>query len=243
MNPSRRTPEVRHKNGFTLTELLTAICIIVILTALLIPAVGKVRRMSMRIQTTSNLRQVHVALLAYAGDNNNTVPFFLYRNQNGQTTNWKEGLAKGGYLGAPDHPDSSLTASGQAGGGYSVLGSPMQRKNKPIPKRWDTFGLNSLAAGYDIPGHNGQPVHLSDFASPSRTLLLGEGHSKGANYGGVSSTEFGLEIANAILPTDTDDDEASLAFVDGHVERWKISSMPTKTAPTGSDDWYFWIGR
>ncbi len=52
--------------GFTLMELLVVIAIIGLLSAILIPAVGRVQERGREVQCTNNLRQLHTAALAFA---------------------------------------------------------------------------------------------------------------------------------------------------------------------------------
>jgi len=58
----------RHQGGFTLIELLTVIAIVGVLTAILIPAMGKVRERTMMTKKTSNYRQYFIANTMYAND-------------------------------------------------------------------------------------------------------------------------------------------------------------------------------
>jgi prepilin-type N-terminal cleavage/methylation domain-containing protein len=61
-------------SGFTLVELLVVIGIIAVLVAILLPAMSRSREMARRTACLSNLRQVHMAFMLYAGENHDQVP-------------------------------------------------------------------------------------------------------------------------------------------------------------------------
>ncbi|WP_269524530.1 type II secretion system protein [Coraliomargarita parva] len=63
-----------NNDGFTLIELLAVLAVIAILSAILIPAISKVRESARASQCVSNLRQVGMTILSYAVDHDNSLP-------------------------------------------------------------------------------------------------------------------------------------------------------------------------
>jgi prepilin-type N-terminal cleavage/methylation domain-containing protein/prepilin-type processing-associated H-X9-DG protein len=71
---SRRVSPSRGGKGFTLIELLVVIAIIGILAALLLPALVRTKRRAQAAFCLNNVKQLNLAHLLYAGDNNDWFP-------------------------------------------------------------------------------------------------------------------------------------------------------------------------
>jgi prepilin-type N-terminal cleavage/methylation domain-containing protein/prepilin-type processing-associated H-X9-DG protein len=61
--------------GFTLIELLVVIAVLAILAALMLPSLASAREKGWRAACLSNLRQIGIAIHAYAGDNDSKIPY------------------------------------------------------------------------------------------------------------------------------------------------------------------------
>jgi prepilin-type processing-associated H-X9-DG protein/prepilin-type N-terminal cleavage/methylation domain-containing protein len=86
-------PQTRCTAGFTLVELLVVIGIIVILIALLLPALTRARQQANSVQCASNLRQILIASLAYTDANANLFPPAHYIDAKETPPNSLTGLA------------------------------------------------------------------------------------------------------------------------------------------------------
>ena len=65
---------VHRCDAFTLIELLVVISLVAVLLALLVPALSSARASARRAACMSNLRQIGIAIHAYAGDYDNSIP-------------------------------------------------------------------------------------------------------------------------------------------------------------------------
>ena len=66
---------LRGRRGFTLIELLVVIAIIAILAAILFPVFAQAREAGRKASCTSNMKQIGLAIMMYAGDYDETLPW------------------------------------------------------------------------------------------------------------------------------------------------------------------------
>ena len=145
--------------GFTLIELLVVIVIVAIIAALAFPVFGSVKRHANQTAGLSNMRQVAIAMLSYAGEHD----FELPGRESGQTGHdrWPRLIAE--YV-----KDTRI---------FAAPGDPtnfIARNADPLSNT--TNNTSYIMNGYNDLGMLGRAnmdVRINRIETPSNTLLLG----------------------------------------------------------------------
>lgn len=152
--------------AFTLIELLVVIGIIAVIAAILFPVFASIRERGRRTQCLSNERQIGMAILQYAGDNNETLFVSgVYARGIGWAGRCYPYVKNVQVYRCPN----DATANVAAGAAGSLNGLAMSAVS---------YGFNSNLAGVQVPAVTKAfpipSVGLGQIDAPARTVLLFE---------------------------------------------------------------------
>ena len=145
--------------AFTLLELLVVMVIIALLAALILPVYGSMKRHANQTAGLSNMRQVAIAMLSYAGEHDYQLP----GRETGQS-----GADRWPKLIAPYVQNTTIFAAPGDPANFIV------RKADPLSNT--TNNTSFIMNGYNDLGMLDQPnmdVRINRIETPSGTLLLG----------------------------------------------------------------------
>lgn len=123
------------KTAFTLIELLVVVAIVLILAAMISPAVGYFKKKAEGVADISNLRQIGVGAFQYMGDHNGRLPPVLGQGV-GKTVYAQEAIAE--ELGIT----ASLRATDVPRKDWGPLISPTDRRSPPALSPLRCYGVN-----------------------------------------------------------------------------------------------------
>ena len=201
------------KRAFTLIEMLVVVAIIMVLAALLFPALGRVRESGRATTCVSNLRQLQLAALNYANGGNvpnaiSTLQMDTQANTNYESKGWvawQNGLATPTY-----------TQTG--GGGIACITNGTLYQ---YVRTWNVYMCPTLKAissyksytrGYSMATNSG--ASGASILSIRATTVVLFGDDSGCTSA-LKDSQFSTNQVGALHGK-----KGNVVYLDGHVEKW-----------------------
>ena len=252
---------MRKSKGFTLIELLVVIAIIALLMAILVPVLRSAREQGHRVVCLSNLKQLTLAWIAYADDNDSKLvfgsPFGHHTHGRGRRTASLQGWA--GELDFTGTGSMSITGFGKGSLWPWIRNVKIYRCRRGRPGHTLTYALVIAANGRNVEGTYMEDTSEWDLTESGirvgRTVLkltrltdiVSPGAAQRAVFIDQGQTPTGRDFYVHYLypqwkwysaPPVRHGDGTTLSMADGHAEYWKWSretvQMPRELLPMRS---------
>lgn len=209
------------RSGFTLIELLTVISIVLILAAILVPIVGRMKEVSKGVGCTSQLRAIGSSLLSFTADNNGVfMPAYVGELENSDIHSQYP------FLGVwyNPYPEGS-TGLGEKENSQRIAVCPSNRATNA--NMTENASGYPYSANFNVMRASGQPVRrVSRFDKLSTTLVMVDSNTDG-NWGiGFNSFVFG-EGADTIAEKKHGELIHAL-WMDGHVSALRKNEIKSE---------------
>ena len=205
--------------GFTLIEILVVVAIIVILAAMLLPALRQARERARQAVCKNNLKQIGLAIVMYSEDNNEYYPIYL---SEGSSIGWHDRVWK--YTG--QDPNKVVPRA------RTLFRCPSD--NSGTPPSWHYVvkviyalnggnaewaewgdGISWYTANWKLPCGSAK---LSQIRAPSETILVGDRWYLYLRKGNSSGATIGSWCSEKTTGYHNNNGSRNYLFCDGHVD-------------------------
>ncbi len=247
------------RKGFTLIELLVVIAVIALLMAILVPVLRSAREQGQRVVCLSNLRQLTLAWVAYADDNDGKLVYGAAFGRLEKRNGAKRSILKG-WLGKAFYSTRSAVIENPDKGALwpYVRDIDVYRCPRGRTGHAATYTIVSAANGHPVEGTHIEDTNVWDLPEPGKrvgktvlkltklTDIISPGAAQRAVFidRGQRSTDFYVNYLypnwdGGSVPPIHHSDGVTLSMADGHVEYWKWKgretvNMPRRLAYSGS---------
>lgn len=240
--------------AFTLLELLTVVALISLLAGLLLPSLTGVRRKAQTIQCEHQLKQLHLAWILYAGDNDDRLVTNGGTVRTGQDKPHRPGLDwVNNIMTWEKDPDNTNTAflSTSLLARYASRSLPLYKcpsdhvlsrvqRQAGWTARVRSYSMNAMVGDAGDAMDHGvnlnnpdyvQFLKVSDIAHPDSLFVLLDEHPDSINDAYFLNRADDLEWVD--LPASYHDGAAAVSFADGHGElhHWRCASTRRPARP------------
>lgn len=208
----------RSCRGFTLTELLVTITIIIVLASVAFVVLGKVRQSAMNSKCVANLRQLALAGQAYVADKGSYPG--NGKQPGGGNTSWVNEMKT--YLGFEEKLTRAVVERDER---FPSCEAALKAAQRGEPPHIRTYSMNSGlikttsdgAGGWAFPG-----LRTSLVRDMSRTAFFSDGEI----IGGTRSWQFLIRPAGWLVPQNfVHMGKVNVVFLDGHVQSLAIGQV------------------